>query len=513
MARTSRTLEVVVLSDTRDLKRGMKGAGDSTEKFEKRSKKSLGSFAKQAKFALAGVGVASAIAVGKEMLQLATTAESTEKRFDTVFGEMDDFADDMDEAMGLSTVGVKNLANEVGDLLIPLGFTRREAAEMTQETLTLANALSEWTGGQVSVNKAVEAARKAMLGEREMLKELGIAINEADVSQRLLEKGQQDLTGEALKQAKALATLEMMYERSTDAVTAYEEGGNEALRTQKELTSAWGNAKQELATALFPALVRLTEGLAASVTAGEDATTGFGALNEQFADLTDTEEDYQRTSGRTPRGLSATEEAAENATEALRDYQAELERLDPLTNYIKKVDDFNDAFQKVIELQAQGKTKSEEYRDAALDLAVAKGELEAAGRRFAAEGGQQSIDALETLLRDAGLSEEAIRDLIRAIGDFNATPVAPKRFPVGGPRPLQSGGPFRAGEPLLVGESRPEVVTFNRSGRVHPDASRFRESSERPRQVATPPRPEIIQLVVDGRVLAETIRRHDESLG
>ena len=61
-----------------------------------------------------------------------------------------------------------------------------------------------------------------MLGEREQLKSLGISITEADVKQRLLKMGMEDLTGVQLQQAKATATQQLIFEKSTDAQAAFE---------------------------------------------------------------------------------------------------------------------------------------------------------------------------------------------------------------------------------------------------------------------------------------------------
>ena len=63
-----------------------------------------------------------------------------------------------------------------------------------------------------------------MLGEREQLKSLGISINQAEVDARVLANQQKGLTYATEQQAKAVATQQLIYEKSEDAQTAFEEG-------------------------------------------------------------------------------------------------------------------------------------------------------------------------------------------------------------------------------------------------------------------------------------------------
>jgi hypothetical protein len=184
----------------------------------------------------------------------------------TVFGDslpiVQDWAKESAGAMGVSRREATNLATSMADLLIPMGFTRDEAAKMSTETLGLAGALAEWSGGQRTAAEVSEILAKAYLGETESLKGLGVSLSQAEISARLLEKGQADLTGEALAQAKALAIQELILEKSTDAQTKFAEGSNTAARRQAEMQAAMADAKDELALALAPALTSLQELLA-----------------------------------------------------------------------------------------------------------------------------------------------------------------------------------------------------------------------------------------------------------
>jgi hypothetical protein len=75
--------------------------------------------------------------------------------------------------------------------------------QMTMDVVGLAGAMSEWSAGTRTVEDTTRILARAMLGEREMLKDLGVDIRELDIKQRLMAKGQEDLTGNLLKQARA----------------------------------------------------------------------------------------------------------------------------------------------------------------------------------------------------------------------------------------------------------------------------------------------------------------------
>jgi len=160
-------------------------------------------------------------------------------------------------AFGLSRRETVGLAASFADLLKPMGFTAREATSMSTRVLDLSGALSKWSGGTRSAAEVSEILSSAMLGEREQLKELGISISEADVQARLAAKGQGELTGAAREQAEAVATMELVYAKSTDAQKAWADGGRAAAVEQNTLAATIAEVKEQLAAGLEPVLKRI----------------------------------------------------------------------------------------------------------------------------------------------------------------------------------------------------------------------------------------------------------------
>lgn len=217
---------------------------------------------KMRKFNRVAVGASLAVgaglvALGKDSLQLSRDLSDLDAKSKAVFedqlGPMRRWAEQNKAAFGSSRDQVVGLAANMADLLKPMGFTAEQAAAMSREMLDLSGALAKWSGGTHDAAAVSEILTKAMLGERDQLKALGISISEADVQQRLAKKGQEDLTGAALQQAKALATQELILEKSTDAQTAWAEGGRAAAEAENAHAVTMQELREKLARGLTPA--------------------------------------------------------------------------------------------------------------------------------------------------------------------------------------------------------------------------------------------------------------------
>lgn len=250
------------------LKNHYEGLRNADTAWQKLSK---GGITKIAGLAAGAFAVDNIVQYGKELFNVGVEMEVLTKKAETVFGtalpRVTQAARDNAEAMGLTTNQYINAATAIGDLLIPMKFSRDEAAAMSSELVNLSGALSEWTGGQIKAEEVSRILSKALLGEREELKQLGISIQEADVKARLAEKGLEELTGEMLQQAKAAATLELVMEKSVDAQTAFANNADTMVRSQAELAAQIQEIKERLATALIPVFVRLVD-IAGSVVDG-----------------------------------------------------------------------------------------------------------------------------------------------------------------------------------------------------------------------------------------------------
>lgn len=209
-----------------------------------------------------GFGVANLapaiLGFGRQLRDLGTEMELLNNKSETVFRDqlpvVKRWADGAASAMGVTRNRAVALAAGVADLLVPMGFARDVAADMATQTIDLAGALSEWSGGARSASEVSTILAKAYLGERDALAELGVKISQAEVDQRALAIAKQTGRDATDQQVQAEATLQLVLEKSTDAQRAYAEGTNTNARRQAELSARIAEVKERLALALVPAL-------------------------------------------------------------------------------------------------------------------------------------------------------------------------------------------------------------------------------------------------------------------
>lgn len=201
-------------------------------------------------------GGAVALRGAKNLLELGGKLELIDKKAKIVFGSYEknikSFAKTNAAAMGLTESELVESAAAIGDLLIPMGIQRDVATDMTKRLVNLSGALSEWTGGQKTAQEVGKTLAKAVLGEREQLKELGVSIMESDVQLELMRRGMDKLTGNALKQARAMITIDMLYQRTEDAQKSYESGAGSLVRIKSELIAKLKTYRDILAVKLIP---------------------------------------------------------------------------------------------------------------------------------------------------------------------------------------------------------------------------------------------------------------------
>jgi hypothetical protein len=252
-------VNIKVTADSKNAVRSLDRVSASGQKLGS-SMRSVGKSMAVGVAGIAAVTAAAGVAASK-MFSLAGELDLIENKVSTVFGEqrglVTDWAKEVSAEMGLTVSQTENLAAKFGDLLVPMGFTREAAAGMSTSVVGLSGALAEWSSGQVDASQAADILAKAMLGEREGLKTLGISIMEADVQARLLAQGQDELTGKALQQAKAMITQTLIFEKSQDAQAAFAKGGDTLARTQAKLKAATGELKESIVKALMPSFANL----------------------------------------------------------------------------------------------------------------------------------------------------------------------------------------------------------------------------------------------------------------
>ncbi len=239
-------LNIVFGADLRGFDRAMKKAQKSITKFGKK----MGNIGKK----LATNVTLPIIGLGAAAVKMAADFEETDSKFKTVFSSIQKQAEDtaktFKESFGLSEKAAKQLLSDTGDLLVGFGFTEQAALDLSKNVNELAVDLSSFTNFSGGAEGASLALTKALLGERESIKSLGIAITEADLKSFAAEQG---LVWKELDRiGKANLTFQLAMKQSSKAVGDYSRTSGSLTNQSRALGFAIQDLSVEFGTIFIP---------------------------------------------------------------------------------------------------------------------------------------------------------------------------------------------------------------------------------------------------------------------
>lgn len=216
---------------------------------------------------------------GAAIIKLASDFEVSSRKFAAAFKGSEEAASaavaNLNANFGLAEAQATRLLANTGDLLKGFGATSEAALELSNNAQELAVALAAYNG--VPVAQASEAIKTALIGEKEALKTLGIAIRETNVDQQLLLDGTAHLTGQALDLAKAEATLTLAFAQSQDAVASLAEN-QDTLAFQ---TNALLGDIQDLAIQFGNILLPIVKDIVGGITEAVDIFSGLSIATQK----------------------------------------------------------------------------------------------------------------------------------------------------------------------------------------------------------------------------------------
>lgn len=183
------------------------------------------------------------VGLGATMIKFASDAEEIDSKFRVTFSNVTKDAVNamniLDKAYGLNTTQAKEMLSATGDLLTGFGFTQNASLDLSMQIQRLAVDLASFQNLEGGTKRASEALTKALLGERESAKLLGIVIREEDVKKRILLNTNEGIVYSNENIAKAYATMQIAMEQSKNAIGDYE-------RTNKSFANQWRELKADL---------------------------------------------------------------------------------------------------------------------------------------------------------------------------------------------------------------------------------------------------------------------------
>lgn len=224
----------------------------------------LGSFGKKATAAgktLSLTVSAPLLALGGFAVKAASDLEESGSKFRTVFRDIGDEAENAFQTLrkeyGLSSNASLELLGSTGDLLTGFGFGQKAALDLSEEVNKLAVDLASFTNFSGGAKGASEALTKALLGERESVKSLGISILEEDVKRQVALNTAKGMTFETERQAKAYATLDLAIQQSGNAIGDYARTQDSFANQFRLLQTRIGDLAAEFGKVLLPLATKL----------------------------------------------------------------------------------------------------------------------------------------------------------------------------------------------------------------------------------------------------------------
>jgi hypothetical protein len=205
-----------------------------------------------------GILAGAATSASLKMIKLASDAEETASKFEAVFKgierESDTIARSFSKNFGVADSTARELLSSTGDLLTGFGFTGGEALKLSFNVNKLASDLASFQNLQGGTKRASEALTKALLGETESAKSLGIVIRQnskefKDQVQRIRET-----TGATEQQAKTQAIWLQIQEQSKNALGDTEKTWDSTANKMKRVSEQWKGIQEQTGRFLIDGL-------------------------------------------------------------------------------------------------------------------------------------------------------------------------------------------------------------------------------------------------------------------
>jgi len=197
------------------------------------------------------------LGMGAASLKAASDAFETSQKFGVVFDGINSAAEEsakkLANSYGLSKNESKALLSSTADLLTGFEFSKESALGLSSSVQELAVDLASFTNIEGGAERASKALTKALLGERESVKELGIAILEEDVKAKVKAmEAAGAFTNETMRQKKAMATLQIAISQSKNAIGDYARSSESVANRTRNLMARINDLAVSFGNILLP---------------------------------------------------------------------------------------------------------------------------------------------------------------------------------------------------------------------------------------------------------------------
>lgn len=199
------------------------------------------------------------IEIGKACLKASSDMTELQNVTDQVFGDMSkevqQFSEDMGNAMGRSTYALQKYTSDIGSIFKGLGGISEESTKKMSEDLA-ALAVDIGSFKNIADDQAFTAITAGIVGETEPLKRLGIVINENTMAEYALAKGIKT-KWEALDQS---TKAQLRYQKIMESTSFMQGDAARTINTYANQLKVFQANTQELAKAIGDKLVKSSNG-------------------------------------------------------------------------------------------------------------------------------------------------------------------------------------------------------------------------------------------------------------
>lgn len=267
------------LADTRRAGEGVESLADTTEKATRRTPTAMkaygSSFNSLRKLAIAagaalitsfvGRGVASAVNAASDLNEEINKSQVVFRGSEKT---MIKWSEGTAEALGISQRQALASAGIFGNMLVPMGYGRKEAGKMSRQFVGLAADMSSFNNA--SPEETLDALRAGLAGETEPLRKYGVFLNEARIKQEAINKKLWDGKGQISAYAKAQAITNLIMLDTKDAQGDVARTSDSLANTQRRLSAQWENIQAQVGQYLLPYITKFAVLLSRLITEAKE---------------------------------------------------------------------------------------------------------------------------------------------------------------------------------------------------------------------------------------------------
>jgi len=258
----ARRISVEIIGDSRSLERAFKRSGSAADSFQ--GKIGSASFGAAKKVAyLGGALTGLAIVAGAKAVNAAANLSEQITKTSVVFGKsakaIQAWARTTSGSIGISNRAALEAAGVFGNMLVPMGVARRDAARMSKRMVTLAADMASFNNA--SPEETLDALRAGLAGESEPLRRFGVFLNDARLKQEALNLGIYEGKGPLDAIAKAQATYSLILKDTKDAQGDFKRTSDSLPNAMRSIRASVEDLQAAFGEGLLPVVQKVAKEL------------------------------------------------------------------------------------------------------------------------------------------------------------------------------------------------------------------------------------------------------------